>query len=69
MTRSIQVEIPETLYRELEKRLPDNAFSSVQDLVAYILQDFLDRQTSEKSDPKGIDDEAIRNRLKNLGYL
>ena len=69
MSQSVRVEIPETLFRQLEKTLDKTVFSSVNDLILFILQDYLDKQSDGQVDARGIDDQAIRNRLKNLGYL
>ncbi len=69
MSQSVRIEIPETLFRELEKTLDKTVFSSVNDLILFILQDYLDKQSDAPADARGIDDQAIRDRLKNLGYL
>ena len=64
-----EIRIPQELYRRLQAHLKDSVFSSLDDLAAFALQDYLDRQSPAKEATKDDADKIIRERLKNLGYL
>lgn len=64
MTRS--VDLPDHVYRAIEKRLPDSGFGTVDELVAHILRVVTDDA------PLRLDAEEERmleKRLRALGYL
>lgn len=64
-----QIHIPQELHRRLQAHLEKSVFSSLDDLVAFALQEYLERQhTAEQTDAEDAD-KIIRERLKNLGYL
>lgn len=61
------VNIPEHLHQELDKYVKNSNFNSINDLVTFILQDYLDHQTT---DNKNIGDDAeVLKRLEDLGYM
>ena len=64
------VEIPESLYNRLEAKVKDSKFASVSDYVSFILRE---RMTIEEQGSKSAyskeDEEKIKARLKDLGYL
>jgi Arc/MetJ-type ribon-helix-helix transcriptional regulator len=64
-----EILIPQELYRRLQAHLKNSVFSSMDDLIAFALQDFLDRQNTTGGDTAADADKIIQERLKNLGYL
>ena len=63
------INIPDALYRELLTRQKESIFPTLDDLVAYILQDYLDKQKNKSGDKEDETQQVIEKRLKNLGYL
>jgi metal-responsive CopG/Arc/MetJ family transcriptional regulator len=68
-----KVEIPSTLYDEIERRIKGTNFRGVSDFVASMLREFLNRHTSnEIGSSTGLsqeDEEGIKKKLQALGYL
>jgi len=69
MSKTIALNIPETLHIELIKKLQGSAFNSVDDLASFVLQEYLDKQRENKEPSAEEDEEVIKERLRNLGYL
>ncbi len=63
------INIPDALYRELLTRQKESIFPTLDDLAAYILQDYLDKQKNKSGDKEDETQQVIEKRLKNLGYL
>lgn len=72
----VTIKIPRLLYNRLSEIVEDSGFNSVTDFIVYVLRDLVSthsdsRDVSQLTDgrlsPKEI--EAIRKRLKSLGYL
>ncbi len=63
-----QIEIPASLYRNIESRIKDTGFQSVDSYVTYVLRKVLseDMETESLSEDE---ENRIRERLKSLGYL
>ena len=67
----VTIKIPRPLYRKLQTLIEDSSFSSVTEFIVYVLRDII----SEKGIPADKDDltpeetRAIKQRLRNLGYL
>lgn len=61
--------IPGPLYEKLEDYQKKSIFSSLDDLIIYILQEYLDKQSTSSAGEKKYEDEVVQKRLKNLGYL
>lgn len=61
------VSIPVPLFEQLKKQIDDTGFTSVSSYVGYILREII----SEKGEAPFTheDEEKIRKKLKNLGYL
>ena len=60
-----KISVPEDLYLELEARLGPH-FGSVDDMICFIIRELL------RSDTRALDEaeqQMIRTRLKDLGYL
>ncbi len=72
----VTIKIPGPLYNRIAKIVAGSGFNSVTDFIVYVLRDLV--SASDKTEIKGkIEDaslskdevEAIRKRLKSLGYL
>ena len=69
MKEAKSVEIPETLYRAVEKRIHDDDFASASDFVSYAVRKVLS-ELEEHQEPLSEEErEKIEERLKALGYL
>jgi Arc/MetJ-type ribon-helix-helix transcriptional regulator len=72
----VTIKIPGSLYNRISKIVAGSGFNSVTDFVVYVLRDLVST-ASEVDIPKKLEDaslskdeiEAIRKRLKSLGYL
>ena len=62
------VSIPTSLFQKIEKRIKDQGFSSVSGYVTFVLREVAAEEGSEESVNKE-DQEAVKARLKALGYL
>ncbi|MCB0281398.1 MAG: hypothetical protein KDF60_02370 [Calditrichaeota bacterium] len=67
----MNININEELFEQLKNFLDQTSFTQVEDLVHYILEDYLERnkQVLPKSDDRDNDEKSLNNRLKDLGYL
>lgn len=67
----VTIKIPRSLYNRLQLIIEDSGFNSVTDFVVYILRDIAASQGRGEDTatltPGEI--EAIKRRLRNLGYL
>ncbi len=72
----VTIKIPGPLYNRISNIVAGSGFNSVTDFIVYVLRDLVSTK-EETSDAKKIEDtslskeeiEAIRKRLKSLGYL
>lgn len=72
----VTIKIPGPLYNRIAKIVAGSGFNSVTDFVVYVLRDLVSTR-GEIDIPKKLEDgslskdeiEAIRKRLKSLGYL
>ena len=66
----VTIKIPRPLYENLSQVIEGSGFNSVTEFVVYVLRDLLSSRpmSKEPSLSKG-EIEAIKKRLKNLGYL
>ncbi|MBI2415395.1 MAG: hypothetical protein HYV33_01895 [Candidatus Kerfeldbacteria bacterium] len=72
-----QVQLPDEVYAQLEKIVQQSKeFSDVASYVSYILQQVVEKkqqtssaQTKQDHTYSQADEDKIRERLKNLGYL
>jgi Arc/MetJ-type ribon-helix-helix transcriptional regulator len=60
------ISIPTQLFRKVEKHVEDTGFPSVSSYVAFILRNIIGERKGEIGD---AETKAIREKLKNLGYL
>ena len=66
----VTLKIPRPLYEKLKIIIDGSGFRSVNEFVVYVLRDLisLQKDETEKDLSKG-EIEAIKQRLKNLGYF
>ena len=62
------VEIPESLYRSVEQKIQDTDFPSVSEFVTYIVRESIPK-LSKREPLSKEEEEAIKRRLKSLGYI
>jgi len=65
----VTIKIPRPLYQKLQAIIEGSGYNSVTDFIVYILRDLV---ASSKTPESGFDEkeiQAIKKRLKNLGYL
>lgn len=71
----VTIKIPRPLYNHLAEIVKDSGFNSVTDFIVFVLRDLISNQSHESpmpSQPSALtpqEIEAIRSRLKSLGYL
>lgn len=74
--KKVTIKIPGTLYNRLSETIAGSGFNSVTDFIVYVLRDLVSAKSQIK-ETKQVDNssltadeiEAIRKRLKSLGYL
>jgi Arc/MetJ-type ribon-helix-helix transcriptional regulator len=64
----VTLKIPRPLYDKIKSVIEGSGFGSVNEFVVYILRDLVS-QSKERRDLSAEEIEAIRQRLKNLGYF
>ena len=64
----VTLKIPRPLYDKMKTVIEGSGFSSVNEFVVYILRDLIS-QSRDKKELSVDEIEAIRQRLKNLGYF
>jgi len=65
----VTLKIPRPIYDKLKKVIEGSGFSSVNEFVVYVLRDLISSGIEETEDLSKKEIDAIRQRLKNLGYL
>ena len=70
MEPRVTLKIPRPLYQRLAVLIEGGGFSSVTEFVVYVLRDLVAHQEGETSPSLSAREiEAIRKRLKTMGYL
>jgi Arc/MetJ-type ribon-helix-helix transcriptional regulator len=64
-----QVEIPDSLFKAVEEKMQTAGFSSVSEFVAYAVRKFLSELADKENPFPEEEKEAIKQRLKALGYI
>lgn len=67
----VTLKIPKPLYDNLKEIIKETGFNSVTEFVVYVLRDIASGKSFKRSD-EGLtrkEIEAVRDRLKSLGYL
>jgi metal-responsive CopG/Arc/MetJ family transcriptional regulator len=66
----VTLKIPRPLYEKLKTVIEGSGFRSVNEFVVYVLRDLISLQKDETDKDLSKDEiEAIKQRLKNLGYF
>ncbi|HDP95868.1 MAG TPA: CopG family transcriptional regulator [Candidatus Aminicenantes bacterium] len=65
----VTLKIPRPLYDRLKTVIEGSGFSSVNEFVVYVLRDLMSTGLEDRDDRSRDETEAIRRRLKNLGYF
>jgi len=66
----VTIKIPKKLYEQIKELIKDTGFSSVTDFIVYVLRDIVaSGKLKEEAGISKEEIEAIRKRLKMLGYL
>ncbi|UCC38774.1 MAG: CopG family transcriptional regulator [Candidatus Aminicenantes bacterium] len=65
----VTLKIPRPLYDKIRTVIEGSGFSSVNEFVVYVLRDLISAKGIDKKELSAEEVEAIRQRLKNLGYF
>ncbi|MFH1689136.1 MAG: CopG family transcriptional regulator [Candidatus Eisenbacteria bacterium] len=67
----VTIKIPRPLYERILKSIEGSGFSSATDFIVYVLRDVMSGagDKSQEAELTREELEAIKQRLKNLGYL
>jgi metal-responsive CopG/Arc/MetJ family transcriptional regulator len=65
----VTIKIPRPLYDRLKTIIGDSGFSSVNEFVVYVLRDLVSMGLDDNKELTKDETEAIKQRLKNLGYF
>ena len=74
MSDRVNIKIPRKLYEKLQKIIEGTGYSSVTEFVIYVLRDLVSTEELQNA-KENIDElteeelEAVKKRLRNLGYL
>jgi len=71
LENKVTIKIPKPLYEKLKVSIEGSGFSSVTEFVVYVLRDLVSHQeiSKESSNLSAKEIEAIRKRLKSMGYF
>jgi hypothetical protein len=62
------VSLPTGVVSRVEERLPHTEFTSVEDYIAYVLEEVL-AEVDDVDEDATVDESEVQERLKSLGYL
>jgi Arc/MetJ-type ribon-helix-helix transcriptional regulator len=65
----VTLKIPRPLYDKIRAVIEGSGFSSVNEFVVYVLRDLISAKGMDKKELSAEEIDAIRQRLKNLGYF
>jgi len=65
----VTIKIPRPLYNKLKIILEGSGYNSVTDFVVYVLRDLVASSKPPEESMSKSDLDAIKQRLRNLGYL
>jgi Arc/MetJ-type ribon-helix-helix transcriptional regulator len=65
----VTVNIPPALHQQLEDRIRQTEFDSLEEYVQFVLQAIADEDGEADEGADGADHEQLEERLKNLGYV
>jgi len=66
---SKQVSIPDDLYEKIKAKLDEYGFKTVDEYVEFVLRNLLEGGEEEKPVFSEEEEEMIKKRLRDLGYL
>ena len=70
MHDKVTIKIPRELYRKLTQMTEGTGFSSVTELIVFVMRNLVSSGEIKGEDKlSGVEIRAIRERLKRLGYL
>lgn len=70
MNDKVTIKIPRPLYQKIVQLIDGSGFNSPTDFIVYILRDVISESGNENRDEFSPDElNAIKKRLRNLGYL
>jgi hypothetical protein len=69
MEPRVTLKIPRPLYQRLGVLIEGSGFSSVTEFVVYVLRDLVAHQDEEPKALSAKEVDAIRKRLRTMGYL
>ena len=65
-----EIKISDELYEKIEKNLSDYGFETVDEYVEFVLKEVLeDKSEGDEQVFSGEEEEIIKKRLRDLGYL
>ena len=64
-----QVSIPDDLYEKIQAKLDEYGFKTVDEYVEFVLRGLLEEGEEEKPVFSEEEEEMIKKRLRDLGYL
>ncbi len=66
----VTIKIPRPIYENLNEIIGESGFNSVTEFIVYVLRDLVSSRPSTKEPSLSKDEiEAVKKRLKSLGYL
>ena len=66
----VTLKIPRPLYDNLNEIISESGFNSVTEFVVYVLRDLISSRSTHKEPGLSKEEiEAVKKRLKSLGYL
>jgi len=71
--KKVTVKIPRPIYCKIQVLIEDSGFNSVTDFIVYVLRDLVgsisENQDEEREEFSPEELEALKRKLKKLGYL
>jgi Arc/MetJ-type ribon-helix-helix transcriptional regulator len=65
----ITIRLSSDLRQEIERRIRDTEFESLDEYVQFVLQEIVDEDIEPAAHDERVDEEQLEDRLKDLGYL
>lgn len=63
------VSIPKPLAEKVKKQIKDTGFTSISDYVTYVMREVVAGKSSKEEAFSKEDEEKVKGRLKDLGYI
>ncbi len=66
----VTIKIPRPIYESLNQIIDESGFNSVTEFIVYVLRDLISSRSAPKEPSLSKNEiEAVKKRLKSLGYL